>query len=56
MLGRKLGIEHCKECGCPIKKKIFTQKPNDTCPLGKWRPVEEEFRKTIRKSKKYRTI
>ena len=25
----------CKQCGCPIKKKIFSPKFN-ACPLEKW--------------------
>lgn len=29
----------CKECGCPIGKKIFTDKMG-TCDLGKWNKVE----------------
>lgn len=29
----------CKECGCPIGKKIFTDKMG-TCDLHKWDKVE----------------
>lgn len=29
----------CKECGCPIGKKIFTDKMG-TCDLKKWNKVE----------------
>lgn len=29
----------CKECGCPISKKIFTDKMG-TCDLKKWNKVE----------------
>lgn len=55
-LGKKLKIEYCKECGCPVQKKIFTQQVNDTCPLNKWKPVEDEFRNKVRQSKKYKLI
>ncbi len=30
----------CKECGCPIGKKIFTDKMG-TCDLHKWDKVEK---------------
>lgn len=55
-LGKKLKIEYCKECGCPIQKKIFTQQLNDTCPLNKWRSVEDTYRSKVRKSKKYKVL
>ena len=32
----------CKECGCPIKKKVFSDDFND-CPLGKWEEVDSEY-------------
>jgi hypothetical protein len=50
----KLGIEVCTECGCPLSKKIFTLKEQDSCPLKKWSDVETEFRKI--KRNKYRII
>lgn len=31
----KLGFIFCDECGCPIGKKIFTNRFNP-CPLHKW--------------------
>ena len=31
----------CQECGCPIKKKIFSSEFND-CPLKKWEQVDSE--------------
>jgi hypothetical protein len=31
----------CKECGCPIGKKIFTDKMG-TCDLHKWDAVENQ--------------
>lgn len=48
--------EYCKKCLCPIKKKIFTQEINDTCPLNKWESVEKEFRESKLKNNKYRII
>ena len=32
----------CGECGCPIKKKIFSPDFND-CPLKKWEEVDVKF-------------
>lgn len=32
----------CKECGCPIGKKIFTNEFNP-CPLGKWKEIDIEY-------------
>lgn len=29
----------CGECGCPIKKKIFSKKIKE-CPLDKWKEVD----------------
>jgi hypothetical protein len=37
---RKLTISVCGECGCPISKKIFSNK-FDACPLGKWKEIDE---------------
>jgi hypothetical protein len=37
---RKLTISVCGECGCPVSKKIFSNKFN-ACPLGKWKEVDE---------------
>jgi hypothetical protein len=50
------GDEYCKKCLCPIQKKVYTQKINDTCPMGKWRDVESEFRNDKLKKHKYKTI
>ena len=36
---RKLTISVCGECGCPISKKIFSNK-FDACPLGKWKEID----------------
>lgn len=52
----RLGIEICKGCGCPLSKKIFTQKKAETCPLYKWNDIEVEFRKKKLESSKYRLI
>ncbi len=32
----------CKECGCPISKKIYTKSYNP-CPLEKWLEVDDMF-------------
>ena len=32
----------CKECGCPISKKVYTKSYNP-CPLGKWADVDNLF-------------
>ena len=50
----KLGKEVCNACGCPLSKKIFTLKDQDSCPLKKWNDVETEFRKI--KKNKYKII
>jgi hypothetical protein len=50
------GDEYCKKCLCPIQKKVYTQKKNDTCPLNKWDFAEQEFRKNKLKNKKYNVI
>jgi uncharacterized paraquat-inducible protein A len=34
------GDPHCNDCGCPLKKKIFTAKYNE-CPLEKWKDVDD---------------
>lgn len=39
ILGKKLQITVCNECGCPINKKIFSNKFN-ACPLKKWELVD----------------
>ena len=28
-------ILHCGACGCPLKKKVYSQIPT-SCPKGKW--------------------
>lgn len=32
----------CGECGCPIKKKIFSSIFND-CPLKKWQDIDSQY-------------
>ena len=32
----------CRECGCPIIKKIYTNIHN-ACPLQKWEDVDNEY-------------
>jgi hypothetical protein len=34
----------CNLCGCPIQKKIFSNK-NNPCPLKKWEEVDKKFKK-----------
>lgn len=36
------GVAVCKECGCPIAKKIFTNTYNP-CPLGKWGETDTPY-------------
>ena len=50
------GDEYCKKCLCPIQKKVYTQKMNDTCPIGKWKKLEKEFRDNKIKKDKYKLI
>jgi hypothetical protein len=35
------GDEFCKDCGCPISKKIFSPE-FDACPQHKWLEVEKK--------------
>jgi hypothetical protein len=45
----------CGECGCPLKGKVYTdytyKDPKGSCPLEKWKEVEDDFLNKI-KSKK----
>jgi hypothetical protein len=50
------GDEYCKRCLCPIQKKVYTQKNNDTCPLRKWDKVEKQYRENKLKNDKYKII
>jgi hypothetical protein len=33
-------LGHCKACGCPVKKKIYTDEYNP-CPLHKWKDADD---------------
>jgi hypothetical protein len=50
------GDEYCKNCSCPIQKKVYTQKKNETCPLKKWDLIEKQFREDKLKNNKYNII
>jgi hypothetical protein len=45
----------CGECGCPLKGKVYTpftyKDEEGSCPLEKWKEVEDDFLKST-KSKK----
>jgi hypothetical protein len=45
------GDPYCNECGCPLKKKIFTKEFNE-CPLKKWKEVDDVLWSKTQKSKK----
>lgn len=51
LLKNKKWSRFCNQCGCPIKKKIFSHKIKDACDLNKWEEVDKEF-----KNKKNRLI
>lgn len=46
----------CDECGCPLKAKIYTYKTyldkGKSCPLDKWKDVEEKHLNKIKKNNK----
>jgi hypothetical protein len=46
-----IGDPYCNDCGCPLKKKIFTKTYNE-CPLKKWEEVDNIFWKDTQKIKK----
>lgn len=50
------GDEYCKKCLCPIQKKVYTQKTNDTCPLKKWEDADKKYRENKLKNNKYKLI
>ena len=45
----------CGECGCPLKGKVYTPKTyldkKGSCPLGKWKRVEDEYITHFKKNK-----
>jgi hypothetical protein len=45
------GDPYCNDCGCPLKKKIFTRNFSE-CPLGKWKPVDDILYDATLKKKK----
>jgi hypothetical protein len=45
------GEPYCNNCGCPLKKKIFSKKYNE-CPLKKWEDVDNLLFKETQKQKK----
>jgi hypothetical protein len=36
--------EHCNDCGCPLRKKIFSPKFN-SCPQDKWLDIDTQYQK-----------
>ena len=48
---RKKHYYQCGECGCPIKKKIYSPKYNP-CPLKKWDVSDNEHPSIFQKDKK----
>jgi hypothetical protein len=47
----KIEFEKCDVCGCPISKKIFSNRYN-ACPLEKWIDLENEYFEYSKKTKK----
>jgi hypothetical protein len=45
------GTPFCNTCGCPLNKKIFTNKFNE-CPLKKWEDVDTLLFPATQKTKK----
>ena len=45
----------CNECGCLLKAKVYTPhtylNKRGSCPLGKWKEVEDEYLKNFKTSK-----
>jgi hypothetical protein len=41
----------CKECGCPIEKKIYSN-AFDPCPLDKWDGVDMKYNSLSKKIEK----
>lgn len=44
------GEPYCNDCGCPLHKKIFSQRYNE-CPLKKWKDVDDLLFNTTQKQK-----
>lgn len=47
MIKNKRWSAVCKGCGCPIDKKVFSNKINP-CPLGKWEEVDKKHNTYIK--------
>lgn len=47
---KELVVPFCKQCGCPIGKKVFTQSENP-CPLKKWGEVDKGKLPELKKTK-----
>ena len=45
------GEPYCNNCGCPLKKKIFSRIHNE-CPLQKWKEVDDLLHPPTNKSTK----
>ena len=45
------GEPWCQDCGCPLKKKIFTKIHNE-CPLKKWKDVDDLLFQATQKNNK----
>jgi hypothetical protein len=50
------GEEYCKDCLCPLSKKIFTTlthlSEDKSCPKDKWKDVEDLYWPDTQKKKK----
>jgi hypothetical protein len=46
VLNKKDYFSLCGGCGCPISKKIYTDRYG-TCPLHKWEKVENEYKNSL---------
>jgi len=54
--GKKWSLR-CGECGCPLEGKVYTSNTyldkSGSCPLGKWKEVEDEYLKTCKTTKTF---
>jgi hypothetical protein len=46
LLKKKQLVSICGPCGCPIGKKIYTDRYG-TCPLHKWEIVENDYKSQL---------
>jgi hypothetical protein len=42
LIEKKKWAAYCSGCGCPIDKKIFSEKVNP-CPLEKWEEIDKKY-------------